>query len=244
MKGSMRAAAAIGVGYLLGRRKKFRMATMLAAATAVGGTTVGGIALKRGMKMLGSSDALQKVAPQLGQLTDVVRGDLLAAGKAAASSALSNRMDALTDSLHDRAERVRNPEAAVADSADTAAKTGKKAAGAGKKAAGGTATRAASAGRGVPDGGVGRRVSGRGRVDEDEDYDSRDEDMRDEDVRDDDYEDDDYQDEEEDYEPETDDGADDADDEAGARPAQRARPARSGSVSGTRRRSPVTRTRG
>ncbi len=128
MKGSMQAATAIGVGYLLGRRKKLRTATMLAAATAVGGTTVGGIALKRGMKMLGSIDALQKVAPQLGELTDTLRGDLLAAGKAAASSAVSNRMDALTDSLHDRAERMRNPEAAVAEGADKASNTGKKAA--------------------------------------------------------------------------------------------------------------------
>ena len=114
----MQAATAIGVGYVLGRRKKLRTATMLAAATAVGGTTVGGIALKRGMKMLGSTDALQKVAPQLGELADMVRGDLVAAGKAAATAAVSNRMDALTDSLHDRAERLRNPEAAVAEGAD------------------------------------------------------------------------------------------------------------------------------
>ena len=46
MKGSMRAAAAIGVGYLLGRRRKLRTATFMAVATAVGGTTLGGMMLK------------------------------------------------------------------------------------------------------------------------------------------------------------------------------------------------------
>jgi hypothetical protein len=221
MKGSMRAATAIGIGYLLGRRKKFRTATMLAAATAVGGTTVGGIALKRGMKMLGSSDALQKVAPQLGELTDVVRGDLLSAGKAAATSAVSNRMDALTDSLHDRAARVRDPEAAVAEGADKATKTGKKA---GQKAAG-----------------AGKRAVRR--------EDPRDEDIRDDDISDEDYEDYedyDYQDDD-DYEADdrTGDRAGDADDEARAKPVRRARPSRSsGGGTATRRKSPVTRTRG
>ena len=109
MKGSMRAAAAIGIGYVLGRHRKFRTAAVMAAGMTVGGSTVGGLALKRGMKMLGSTDAVQKVAPQLGDLADIVRGDLVAAGKAAATAAVSNRVDALSDSLHDRAERVRLP---------------------------------------------------------------------------------------------------------------------------------------
>src|SRR5581483_1505742 len=115
MKGSMQAAAAIGIGYVLGRRKKFRTAAMMAAGMSVGGTAVGGLLLKRGMKVLGSADAIQKVAPQLGELADTVRGDLLTAGKAAATAAVSSRVDALTDSLHDRAERVRNPAATVTE---------------------------------------------------------------------------------------------------------------------------------
>ena len=116
MKGSMRAATAIGVGYLLGRRRKLRTATLMAAATAVGGTTVGGLLLKRGMKMLNSTEAFGKIAPQLTQITDTVRGDLLTAGKAAATAAVSNRVDSLTGSLHDHAERLRNPADAVPDS--------------------------------------------------------------------------------------------------------------------------------
>lgn len=39
MKSGMRAATALGIGYVLGRRKKLRTATMMAAAAAVGGTT-------------------------------------------------------------------------------------------------------------------------------------------------------------------------------------------------------------
>src|SRR6185437_11324132 len=109
MKGSTRAATAIAVGYVLGRRRKLRTATLMAAATAVGGTTVGGLVMRRGMKMLGSSEALGKVAPQLADFADIVRGDLVTAGKAALTTAATSRVDALTDSLHDRAERVRNP---------------------------------------------------------------------------------------------------------------------------------------
>ena len=120
MKGSMRAATAIGVGYLLGRRRKLRTATFMAVATAVGGTTLGGMMLKRGMKMLNNSEALGKIAPQLTEITDVVRGDLLTAGKAAARAAVSNRVDSLTDSLHDRAEQLRNPAATVSDAAEGA----------------------------------------------------------------------------------------------------------------------------
>jgi hypothetical protein len=164
MNSGMRAATAIGVGYLLGRRKKFRTATLMAAATAVGGTTVGGLVLRRGMKMIGNTEALNKLAPQLGDLADTVRGDLLGAGKAAASAAVSNRVDALTDSLAGRAERLRNPEATVAEGAEQAAEAGR---------AGGRAGRRAAAGAGS----AARRAAGRGRSrsrDEEEDYESGD----------------------------------------------------------------------
>ena len=150
MNSGMRAATAVGVGYLLGRRKKFRTATLMAAATAVGGTTVGGLVLRRGMKMLGNTEAIGKVAPQLGELADTVRGDLLSAGKAAATAAVSSRVDALTDSIHDRAERVRNPDALVEEGAGQAAETGRAASRAGRRAASGA-------------GGATRRAAGRGR---------------------------------------------------------------------------------
>jgi hypothetical protein len=167
MKGSTRAATAIAVGYMLGRQKKLRTATLMAAATAVGGTTVGGLVMRRGMKMLGSSDALGKLTPQLTDIADTVRGDLLTAGKAAVTAAATSRLDTLTDSLHERAERVRNPASEVAEGAeDTVRGAGRAASSAGKRgaSAGGRAASAA--------GGAARRVTGRrSRADEEyEDY--------------------------------------------------------------------------
>lgn len=217
MKGSMPAAAAIGIGYVLGRRKKFRTAAMVAAGMTVGGTTVGALVLKRGMKMVGNLDAVQKVAPQLGELTETVRGDLVSAGKAAATAAVSSRVDALTGSLHDRAERVRNPGAAVAEGTEGATEAGRSAARSGRRAASGTAKRA---------GGTARRATGRRRAeDEDADRDEYEDEYDEREERDDDYEDD-YEDEDR---PDEDEDRPDEDDEA---------PARRG---GARRRSPVSR---
>jgi hypothetical protein len=145
MKCSTQAAMAIGVGYLLGRRRKLRVATVMAVATAVGGTTVGDMVMSRGMKLLASSNALDKMPPQVADLVDVIRADLVDAGKAAATAAVTNRIDSLTDSLHDRAERIRNPEEAVGDAADAATgaarDTGKGAARAARGAAGGATRR-------------------------------------------------------------------------------------------------------
>jgi hypothetical protein len=124
MKGGTQTALALGVGYLLGRRRKMRLTTMLAAAAATRGLGgLGGMALQRGMKTLGSTEALGKFAPQLGELADTVRSDLMDAGKAAATAAVSSRIESLTDSLHERAELVRDPGAA-ATGAGKAARSG------------------------------------------------------------------------------------------------------------------------
>jgi hypothetical protein len=124
MKGGTQAALALGVGYMLGRRRKMRLTTMLAAGAATGGLGgLGGAALRRGMKMLGSTEAVGKFAPQLGELADVVRSDLMDAGKAAAAAAVTNRIESLTGSLQERAEMVRDP-AAAAEGAGKAARSG------------------------------------------------------------------------------------------------------------------------
>ena len=152
MNCSTRAATAVAVGYLLGRRRKFRTAVVMAAASAVGGSTVGGMLMKRGMKVLGSTEALGKIAPQLGDIADTVREDLLTAGKAAVTTAASNRLDTLTDSIHQRAERLRNPEAVVDEAAEHA-QGAARGAGRAASSAGGRAASAA--------GGTARRVTGR-----------------------------------------------------------------------------------
>ena len=58
MKGGARTALAIGVGYVLGRRRKMRTATVLAVAAATGGIgSLGPAALRRGAKLLSSTDS-------------------------------------------------------------------------------------------------------------------------------------------------------------------------------------------
>ncbi len=207
MKASVRAATAIGVGYLLGRNRRFRTAALMAAATAAGGTGLGGPIVRRGIKMLGSAEVLGKVTPQLAGLADAVRGDLVTAGKAAATAAVSNRVDALTDSIHDRAERVRNPAATAAEGAEKATEAGQTAAKTPGRAASGAAKRAGSMADGAD-----RRPTGRGKAEaeaEPNDYEPDDSNASDDGTRDDyehddeerdDYED--YVDEDEDYDDE------------------------------------------
>jgi hypothetical protein len=145
MKGGPQAAMALAFGYLLGRRRKLRMATMMAGGMAVGAVGgIGGIALRRGAKALGNTEMLSKVSPQLGEIADTVRNDLLDAGKAAAMAAVTGRIDSLTDTLHDRAETLRNP-------VDAATGEAGKAAGRAGKAAGGAAGRLRRRGRRAED---------------------------------------------------------------------------------------------
>src|SRR5689334_8891397 len=129
MKGGPQAAMALAFGYLLGRRRKLRMATMMAGGMAVGAVGgIGGMALKRGAKVLGNTEMLGKVSPQLTEIVDTVRNDLLDAGKAAAMAAVSGRIDSLTDTLHDRAESLRNPvDAATGEAGKAAGRAGKAA---------------------------------------------------------------------------------------------------------------------
>jgi hypothetical protein len=125
MKGGVQVALAVGVGYILGRRRKMRMATVIAIGAASGG--IGGLGpavLKRGAKMLSSTDLAGTFGPQVNEIVDTIRGDLLDAGKAAATTAVSSRMDSLSDTLHERAEAFRNPEAAVAGAGKAAGKAG------------------------------------------------------------------------------------------------------------------------
>ena len=125
MKGGAQVALAVGVGYVLGRRRKMRVATMLALGAATGGLGgLGPAVLKRGMKYLGSTDVAGALGPQVNEIVSTIRGDLLDAGKAAATSAVSSRIDSLSDTLHDRAETFRNPEAAVAGAGEAVGRAG------------------------------------------------------------------------------------------------------------------------
>src|SRR5690349_11049426 len=114
MKGGVATALAIGVGYILGRRRKMRLATMLAAGAATGGAAkLGPAALRQGTKYLGKTDIAGALGPQVTEIVNTVRGELLDAAKGAATAAVTSRIDSLSDNLHDRAETLRNPEAAA-----------------------------------------------------------------------------------------------------------------------------------
>ena len=124
MKCGAQTALAIGVGYILGRRHKMRLATMVALGAATGGAAkLGPAALRQGTKYLGKTDIAGALGPQVTEIVDTVRGELLDATKSAAAAAVTSRIDSLSDNLHDRAETLRNPEAAVGKASETAGET-------------------------------------------------------------------------------------------------------------------------
>jgi hypothetical protein len=131
MSNKVRIAFAVLAGYYLGRRRKLRMAAALAAAGLAGRAHGGeGGLLAQGIKVLGSS-------PEIGRITDRLRGDLMEVGKAAAVAATSRQIDSLSNKLHDRADALRAPESAKGDGAkgDGAKEDGAKENGAGTKRA-------------------------------------------------------------------------------------------------------------
>lgn len=159
MKGTQ-AAVAIGVGYVLGRRKKMRLATMLAIGAASGGLgRFGPAALRQVGKYVGKTDLAGALGPEVGDIVNTIRGDLLDASRAAAASAVTSRLDSFSDSLHDRAETLRNPAAAAGEAGEKAGRVAGQ--------AGEAAGRAGNAVGGV--GGGLRSSRRRGRAPDDED---------------------------------------------------------------------------
>ncbi|MFD7844755.1 hypothetical protein ACFV4K_17685 [Nocardia sp. NPDC059764] len=93
MKGGTRIAIGVGIGYILGRTRKMRFALSLAgAAMAKRSSGMPAEVLERGTSLLKSS-------PELAELTDTVRGELVGAVRSAAVTAASNRIDALNTRL-------------------------------------------------------------------------------------------------------------------------------------------------
>ena len=88
---------ALAGGYLMGRRHKMRLALTLAGMAA-------GRRLASGRPTAGLGQAKSS---ELGKLTKEVRGQLVSAGRTAAVSAASQRIDALSDRLEARATSLR-----------------------------------------------------------------------------------------------------------------------------------------
>jgi hypothetical protein len=91
--------AAVVTGYLLGRFHKMKWALVIAAAA--GGKRLAG---KQG-NVLGQATEMAKSAG-LDHLTGDLRGRLVEAGKAAAVSAVSSRIDSVSEGLHARSESL------------------------------------------------------------------------------------------------------------------------------------------
>jgi len=125
MKGGVGTALALGVGYILGRHRKMRLATMLAIGAATGGAAkLGPAALRQGTKYLGKTDIAGALGPQVTEIVNTVRGELLDAAKGAATAAVTSQIDSLSDNLHERAETLRNPGAAVGKAGETVGRAG------------------------------------------------------------------------------------------------------------------------
>ena len=110
MQTGPRIAAAIAVGYALGRTRKMKL------AITVGGVLAGrrlstapGKVLTEGAKRVSSS-------PQLSSLAGELRGRLVEAATSAATAAASNKIESWGDQLSERAENLRNPPAAETQS--------------------------------------------------------------------------------------------------------------------------------
>lgn len=90
-------AVAVAGGYVLGRRRKTKLAIALAMWMAGKKLSLDPSRLRG---MLGGSGLL-------GGLNDQVRGELVTAGKNAATTALTRRAEGLSDALHQRSELLR-----------------------------------------------------------------------------------------------------------------------------------------
>ncbi|MGC9379828.1 hypothetical protein [Streptomyces sp. MH13] len=93
-------AAAVAGGYLLGRTKKASLAFVVGSYLV--GRRVGpnpGRALSQGLAGLQRN-------PQLQELRDQVRGELLTAGRAAVTAAANRRLTGLADRLRDRTDAL------------------------------------------------------------------------------------------------------------------------------------------
>lgn len=93
-------AAAAG-GYLLGRTKKGKLAIAVASWALGRKYGINPTAL---VSQLGRSLA---DSPQLNQLTEQVRGELMEAGRKAVTQAVDSQFDSLADSLHSRTQTLR-----------------------------------------------------------------------------------------------------------------------------------------
>lgn len=104
MKCGSRMALGVAGGYLLGRSRKGKLAVFLAILAAGGKLPADPNELLKRVPLLGEGGPLE-------ELTGDIRGRLIDAGKTAAMTAASNRIDSLSDKLEQRTAMMRGAKA-------------------------------------------------------------------------------------------------------------------------------------
>lgn len=96
MNSGARVAIGVAAGYLLGRTRKMRLALMIAGAGLTGARGGSPSALlKRGISVLGS-------VPEVAELAETAKNELLGAAKAATVTAATKRVESLSGRLQDQ----------------------------------------------------------------------------------------------------------------------------------------------
>ena len=99
MSAAGKIALGVASGYLLGRRKKFKLAITVGSMLAGQRIATNPRALlKQGQQLIESNEELSK-------LSDQVRGQLFEAARSAAVATANSRMNSLSDAIRDRSER-------------------------------------------------------------------------------------------------------------------------------------------
>ncbi|MBB5789290.1 hypothetical protein [Jiangella mangrovi] len=98
MNTATRVAAAAASGYILGRRKRLKL------AIAVGSMLAGKRLATDPKGMLRQANELIESRPELAKLSDQVRTTLFMAARGAAVGVVSNRINAVSDSIRDRSD--------------------------------------------------------------------------------------------------------------------------------------------
>lgn len=100
MNTATRVAAAAASGYILGRRKRLKL------AIAVGSMLAGKRLATDPKGMLRQANELIESRPELAKISDQVRTTLFTAARGAAVGVVSNRINSLSDSIRDRSDKL------------------------------------------------------------------------------------------------------------------------------------------
>lgn len=133
-----RVAAATALGYVLGRSKKLKLA--IAVGGALAGKRLAGDT--RGL-LQRASDGID-ANERLSGLSSEARKQLVEAGRSAAMSVATHRVDAISDALRERADRWSGDESEPTGSSDECESTGTKAASKTSSSASKTASKTSS----------------------------------------------------------------------------------------------------